>query len=97
MIRYLDKVMDEDNPFDEYEESEYDDDDFSEERDRYLEQQTFSSVPKHGIHAHAYKKGLDNLEMMKLRGERKTYREIAKQLGCSPSTVRNRMKKMGVK
>lgn len=97
MIEYLDNEIEEYNPFDQYEENDYDDDHFEEERDRYLEQQTFSSVPKHGFHAHAYKKKLDNLMMMKLREEGKTYRAIAKQLGCSPSTVRNRIKKIDMK
>lgn len=63
-------------------------------KEREEEKRAFESIPKHGVHAHAFKKGLDNLKMKELRKKNYTYREIAKQLGCSPNTVRNRLKKM---
>lgn len=66
-------------------------------KEREDEKRAFESIPKHGVHAHAFKKGLDNLKMKELREKGLTYREIGKQLGCSPNTVRNRLKKMGVK
>lgn len=65
------------------------------EREREEERWVFENIPKHGVHAHAYKKKLDNLKMKELREKGCTYREIAVQLGCSPSTVRNRLRKMG--
>lgn len=75
------------------------DDDFDpfddEKLDKELERKAFEDIPKHGVHAHAYKKGLDNQKMRKLREKGYTYRQIAEQLKCSPSTVRNRLKKLG--
>lgn len=64
-------------------------------KEREEEKRAFESIPKHGVHAHAFKKGLDNLKMKELRKKNYTYREIAKQLGCSPNTVRNRLQKLG--
>jgi len=68
---------------------------YDEEIERARELRAFDEVPKHGFHAHAYNRKLDNLKMRKLRNKGYTYRQIAKQIGCSPSTVRNRLKKMG--
>lgn len=67
---------------------------YDEEKEREEEARAFESIPKHGVHAHAYNKKLDNLKIKRLRKKGYTYREIAKQLGCSPNTVRNRLKKM---
>lgn len=76
-----------------------DDDDFDPfedvEREREEEKWAFESVPKHGVYAHAYKKELDNHKIRELRKKGYTYRQIAEQLKCSPSTVRNRLKKLG--
>lgn len=68
---------------------------YDEEKEREEEARAFESIPKHGVHAHAYNKKLDNLKIKRLRKKGYTYREIAKQLKCSPSTVRNRLKKLG--
>lgn len=81
-----DSVYDADDYFDPFED---------EEEEREEERWTFEAIPKHGVHAHAYKKELDNLKIKKLKKNGYTFREIAVQLGCSPSTVRNRLKKMG--
>lgn len=79
-----------------YDENE-DFDPFGDEaQEREEERWDFEKVPKHGVHAHAYKKSLDNVRMKRLRERGCTYRQIGKQLGCSPSTVRNRLKKMGI-
>ena len=79
-----------------YDENE-DFDPFGDEaQEREEERWGFEKVPKHGVHAHAYKKNLDNVRMKRLRERGYTYRQIGKQLGCSPSTVRNRLKKMGI-
>ena len=55
---------------------------------------SFASKPKHGVYAHAYKQKYDNGEILRLRGEGKSYREIAKILNIPFSTVRNRIIKM---
>lgn len=81
-----DSIYDEDDDFDPF---------YDEETEREEERWAFENVPKHGIHAHAYKKELDNLRMKKLREKGYSYRKIGKHLGCSPSTVRNRLKKLG--
>lgn len=76
------------------------DDDFDffiDEEEREEERLAFGLTPKHGIYANAYKKGLDNYTMKRLRKKGYTYRQIAGKLGCSPSTVRNRLKKLGEK
>lgn len=65
-------------------------------REKEEEKWAFENIPKHGVHAHAYKKKLDNLKMKKLKEDGYTYRQIAKQLKCSPNTVRNRLIKLGV-
>lgn len=93
MARYSGIEIEGINPFGD-EEDDYDP--FQEEENRWFESRAFDFVPKHGFHAHAYKKQLNNLKMIRLREKGKSYREIAKQLNCSPSTVRNRLKKMGI-
>ncbi len=62
---------------------------------QFLEQETFENQRLHGKQAHAYKHEYDNVKIMLLREDGKTYREIAKIIGCSPSTVRNRLRKLG--
>lgn len=77
-----------------------DDDDYDQYEDdelKAIEKIAFGEIPKHGIHAHAYKKELDNIRIKKLWEKGNTYRQIAKQLKCSPSTVRNRLKKLEAK
>lgn len=59
-----------------------------------LEKRLFEGEPKHGKFAHAYKGDIDNLVIDQLRAEGKSYREIAARFGCSPSTIRNRYKKL---
>lgn len=59
-----------------------------------LEKRLFEGEPKHGKFAHAYKRDIDNLLISQLRAEGKSYREIAARFGCSPSTIRNRNKKL---
>lgn len=59
-----------------------------------LEKKQFESVPGQGKSAHAYKQDIDNCIINKLREDGKTYREIAAHFGCSPSTIRNRYKKL---
>lgn len=54
----------------------------------------FEVNEKYEVHAHAYNERLSNLKMKELREKGLTYREIGKQLNCSPSTVRNRLKTM---
>lgn len=71
-----------------------DNDDYDERFMSELERKKFRETPKHGIYAHAYKKQLDNVKIMTLRDQGKSLREIAVALGCSPSTIRNRLKKL---
>lgn len=87
-----------------YEEPENSGDDFYDDFDPFGEDEiekeeiakAFKSTPKHGVYAHAYNKKLDNWKIKKMREKRYTLRAIAKQLGCSPNTIRNRLKKMGI-
>lgn len=59
-----------------------------------LERKQFEGTRLCGKNAHAYKKSLDNVEIYNLKSQGLSYREIAKLLDCSPSTVRNRFNRM---
>lgn len=74
--------------------SEYDDTQLQRE---YLDSETFSSVSGRGREAPAYKNSISNIAILKLwDDEGLSCREIARQLHCSPSTVKNRLNKMGL-
>ena len=61
---------------------------------RCMEHERFENKPGFGKYAPAYKHELDNVEMQQLRENGSSYRQIAKRHGCSPSTVRNRIRKL---
>lgn len=67
----------------------------TEQLDKHIEEHYFTEIKGCGYFAPAYKKSLDNQKMIKLRREGNSLRKIAEILGCSPSTVRNRLKKLG--
>lgn len=67
------------------------------EMEKILEERAFGRMPKHGKFAHAYKHDIVNGVIIQLRGEGKTLREIAERFECSPSTIRNRLKIMGMR
>lgn len=47
-----------------------------------------------GMYAHAYRHDLDDIKIKAMREKGISYREIGRQMGCSPSTARNRFEKM---
>ena len=47
---------------------------------------------KTGVEASAFRQDLSTEMMVYLRKKNYTYRQIADKLGCSPNTVRNRLK-----
>lgn len=61
-----------------------------------LERRYFEKRKGYGKNAHAYNSDINNIAIMQLRDEGKTLREIAELLGCSPSTIRNRLKILGL-
>lgn len=84
--------------FDDQDEAyDMDGDSYDDQIRRGLDKEHFESKPKHGKFAHAYSHNIDNVLIIKLREEGKTLREIARQFSCSPSTIRNRLKKMKLK
>lgn len=54
------------------------------------------SVFEHGDHAPAFRRDLSNIEMLQLRLKGYSYRRIGEVLGCSPNTVKNRLKGNGL-
>ena len=62
-----------------------------------LERMCFEERNGYGKNAHAYDSDIDNIAIIQLREEGKTLREIAELLDCSPSTIRNRLKVLGMK
>ena len=62
-----------------------------------LERMCFEERKRCGKNAHAYDFNIDNIAIIQLREEGKTLREIAELFGCSPSTIRNRLKILGIK
>lgn len=59
---------------------------------REWERKCFEGRKGYGKDAHAYDHDIDNVVIMQLREDGKTLREIAELFGCSPSTIRNRLK-----
>ena len=59
--------------------------------DEVAEEKSFKDLPKHGYQAPAYKKRIDNMEILKLYRRGYSIRKTAKALSCSPSTVRLRL------
>ena len=92
-----------------YDDDDYDADDiFGDESDEYdigddyeelmykeMDKWYFEGKPRHGKFAHAYAHNIDNVRIIQMREKGKSLREIAAQFDCSPSTIRNRLKKMG--
>ena len=76
--------------------SNYDDSD--EWLERLLEEREAEELQKtnfeKGKHTHAYREELLNSEIVRLRRAGWSLAKIAEQLGCSPSTVRNRLNKL---
>ena len=76
--------------------SNYDDSDewlerlFEEREAEELQKTNF----KKGKHTHAYREELLNSELVRLRRAGWSLVKIAEQVGCSPSTVRNRLNKL---
>ena len=64
---------------------------------KQLEKECFENKPKHGKFASAYSHDIDNIKIIQLRENNCTLREIAKHFNCSPSTIRNRLRKMGMR
>ena len=62
-----------------------------------LERRYFEELEGRGKNAHAYNHDYDNFVIIQMREDGKTLREIAEQFGCCPSTIRNRLKIMGIK
>lgn len=56
---------------------------------------TFENQPNHGKSAHAYSHNIDNFQIIQMWNSGKSFREIANHFNCSPSTIRNRLVKMG--
>lgn len=63
-----------------------------EETKRIQEQKISISPSKHGYCAPAYRRDLDVENMCQLKKKGYSYRRIARELGCSPNTVRSRLK-----
>lgn len=64
-----------------------------EQKQKEREQPTAKRSPsKHGDCAPAYRRELDVCKMYQLSKKGYSYRKIAELLGCSPNTVRNRLK-----
>ena len=84
-----------DSMLDEYQE-EYEDDLLQRHLDELAEEEAFKKVPKHGCHAPAYKKEIDNMKLLELWRKNYSLRRIAKALGCSVGTVHNRLKKLNL-
>lgn len=63
---------------------------------RELERRCFEEQKGKGKLAHAYNHDYDNIVIIQLREKGKTLREIAELLDCSPSTIRNRLKILGM-
>ena len=57
---------------------------------------TFEDKPKQGVYAHAYKSEYDNKVIYEMNKDGKSLQQIADVLGCSKSTIRNRLNKMRV-
>lgn len=84
------------------EDAGYEDDDWIDEQYARMEKKeleererrAFEGKRLQGKNAHAYKNKLDNLTMYHLYQKGKSYREIGQLMGCSPSTVRNRLQKL---
>ena len=62
-----------------------------EQQNKEIEIRAFRDVAGQGVHAPAFRDDLDTLEMIKLK-KRFSLREIGRKLGCSPNTVKNRIK-----
>lgn len=62
-----------------------------------LERMCFEERKGYGKNAHAYDSDIDNIAIIQLRDEGRTLREIAELFDCSPSTIRNRLKVLGMK
>ncbi len=74
---------------DEYEQ-EYEDMLLQRHIDEHIEEETFKSTPKHGYDSPAYKREIDNIRILELYRKGYSFRKIAQELSCSPSTVRLR-------
>lgn len=64
--------------------------------DKKPEPQTSKQLAKCGEETPAFRQDLSTEMMVSLRMENYTYRMIAEKLGCSPSTVRNRLRSLGM-
>lgn len=64
---------------------------------KQLEKESFENKPGHGKFAPAYSHDIDNIRIIQMRESACTLREIAKEFSCSPSTIRNRLRKMGMR
>lgn len=62
-----------------------------------IEKKYFENKPRCGKFANAYSHNIDNIKIMQMRIKNCTLREIAKQFNCSPSTIRNRLNKLGMR
>ena len=73
-------------------------DDWGVLNDRYIAEQELKELErvnfKKGKHTHAYREDLLNSEIIQMRNRGLTLEKIAGQLGCSVSTVRNRLNKL---
>lgn len=91
---------DSEEDYDEFDDFEAYDELINKEIEKYYrekEKEVFENKPKHGKSAHAYSHHIDNIRIIQMRRDNYTLREIAKQFNCSPSTIRNRLNKMGLK
>lgn len=81
------EVDDDYNPFEEYDHLVH----------QRIIDRAFNGIKGHGFDAHAYKATLDNEKILELKDKKVSLRGIARQLGCSPNTIKYRLGKMGYK
>lgn len=69
---------------------------YEKQRNKKIEEKAFRDIAGQGVHAHAFRDDLDTSEMIKLKEKGFSLREIGVKLGCSPSTVRNRINRFNL-
>ena len=57
-------------------------------------EETLRAIFRKGKHTHALDESIDVVQILHMKKAGKSYRQITKALGCSPSTVRNKWLKI---